>query len=119
MERVTIAVDSDDPSPAELEGYFAELFASLDAAPRPLYLTVRTRNDRGTRFSVSMEDGEPVFKTDDGRVAKGRLKKRWLAAHPSPLKLSLYGATRLVLSPVPGGNRVEVRKASLLERLLH
>ena len=118
MESVSIRVDFDDPSPEELRAYFADVFVSLDAEPRPLILSVVTRNDTGTRFSLSLQGGEPVFETDDGRKAKADFRGRWLGAHPSPMDFSFYGKTRFVLEPAPGGNRVKVRKATLLERIL-
>lgn len=118
MERVSICVDWDDPSPEELKGYFAEIFVSLDERPRPLLLSVATKNDTGTRFAVAMREGEPVFTASDGRSVKASFRGRWIALHPSPLEFSFYGKTRLVLEPAQGGNRVKVRKATFLERLL-
>ena len=37
MEKAEIALDRDDPSPAELRGYFADVFVSLDERPRPIH----------------------------------------------------------------------------------
>lgn len=115
MEHVTIRIDSDDPSPNELKGYFAEVFASLDADPRDLLVTVRTANDRGAAVSVSMSGGEPVFRIEGHAPVAASFRGRWLAEHPSPLVFSPYG-TRLVLSPT-SGNRVTVRRPTLFERL--
>ena len=117
MERVAIKVDWDDPSPEELKGYFAEILASLDGHPRMLMLSVTTKNNTGTRFSVSMREGEPVFFTNDGRRVKASFRGRWIALHPSPLEFSFYGTTRLVFEPAQGGNRVKVRKPTFFERL--
>ena len=115
MEHVTIRIDSDDPSPNELKGYFAEVFSSLDAEPRDLLATIRTANDRGASVSVSMEEGEPVFEIEGRTPVKANFRGRWLAEHPSPMVFSPLG-TKLVLSPT-GGNRVIVRRPTLLERL--
>ena len=116
MEKAEIALDRDDPSPAELRGYFADVFVSLDERPRPVMLSLSTWNDRGTRFSISLKNGEPVFNADDGRSAKADFRGRWLGMHPSPLELPFLGSAHLVLEPA-GGNRVAVRRPTLFERI--
>lgn len=115
MEKVTIRIDNDDPSPGELKGYFAEVFASLDAEPRELLVKVYTANDRNAQVSVSIVKGEPVFEIEGRSPARANYRGRWLAEHPSPLVFSPLG-TKLVLSPTTG-NRVIVRRPTLLERL--
>lgn len=115
MEKVTIRIDADDPSSVELRGYFSEVFASLAKAPRELLVKVFTANDRNAVASVAMEKGEPVFKIEGQKDAKGDFGGRWLAQYPSPLVFSHFGA-RIVLSPTTGG-RVIVRRPTLLERL--
>ena len=67
MEHVTIRTDRDDPSPGELKGYFAEVFADLDANPRRLMVAVDVHNDRGALASIAFEDGEPVFRIEGRR----------------------------------------------------
>ena len=64
MEHVTVTIDRDDPSPVELKGYMAVLFASLDERPRPLLVKMDVRNDRRARVSIDLKDGEPVFCKD-------------------------------------------------------
>ena len=115
MERVTIRIDPDDPSPHELKGYFAEVFASLDAFPRTLFATIYTANDRDAAVSINMESGEPVFRIEGQPPTRADFRGRWLALHPSPFIFPPSGA-RLVLSSTTG-NRVIVRPPTLLERL--
>ena len=115
MERVTIRIDPGDPSPHELKGYFAEVFASLDASPRTLFATIHTANDRDAAASIAIEAGEPVFRIDGQPPAPADFRGRWLAQHPSPLILKPSGA-RLILAATTG-NRVIVRLPTLLERI--
>ena len=114
-ERVTIRTDRDDPSPAELKSYMAELFAAMDERPRQMYARFDLRNGRGTSFTIDIAEGEPVFMTDDGRESRASFRGRWLADHPVPLRLSRRGSTMLVLEPTCG-NRVRVRRPTLAER---
>ena len=114
--RVLISVDTDDPSPAELKGYFLEVFNSIDAAPRKLFVSVVTENDRDAAASVDFEDGEPVFRVEGRKPFKGSFSKRWIPDHPVPLRFRRRGATRLVLEPADGG-RIRVRKPTILERI--
>lgn len=117
MEKVTLRTDRDDPSPAELKGYFAEVFASLDANPRRMLLTVDVRNDRRTRFEIDLEKGEPVFRAEGHPSVRANFRGRWLAEHPVPLALPRFGTMKLLLEPTTA-NRVKVRRAPLLRRLL-
>lgn len=116
MEHVNIVLDWDDPSPAALKGYFAEIFADLDADPRPLMVLVRAYNDRHARVSIGFADGEPVFSIEGRRDVRAEFRGRWLPEHPVPLVLPEYGKGRLVLTPTDG-NRVKVRRATFWERL--
>ena len=110
MERVVVRVDEDDPSPRELMGYFAELFREMDARPREMLVTVWTKNDRGARFAIDLEKGEPVFRREGMNAAHASFRGRYLAEHEIPLALSLNRATKLEFIPTTG-NRVKVRKA--------
>lgn len=116
MEHVKIVLDWDDPSPAALKGYFAEVFADLDAAPRQVMVLVKAYNDRHARVSIGFEDGEPVFRIEGRRNVRAQFRGRWLPEHPVPLTLPEYGYARLVLTPTDG-NRIKVRTATFLERL--
>jgi len=115
-EKVLITVDTDDPSPAELKGYFLEVFDSIDAAPRKLFASVVTENDRDAAASVDFEDGEPVFRVEGRRPFKGNFSKRWIPDHPVPLRFRRRGATKLVFEPAEG-DRIRVRRPTLLERI--
>lgn len=115
MEHVTIRIDNDDPSPGELKGYFAEVFASLDENPRELLVNVITANDRNARASVAIVEGEPEFAIEGRRPVRAKFSGRWLAQHPSPLVFSHWGS-KLVFSPTTA-NRVIVRAPTFLERL--
>ena len=117
MEQVTVTIDRDDPSPVELKGYMAALFASLDERPRPLMVKMDVRNDRRAGVSIDLEEGEPVFRIEGQRPAKADFRGRYIAGHKVPLKLPRFGTCRLVMEPVDA-NRVKVRKATFLERLL-
>jgi len=115
-ERVTVRTVRDDPSPAELKAYFAQLFAAMDERPRRMFVRLDLRNGRGTGFSVDLVDGEPVFRADDGREEKACFRGRWLADHPVPLRLPRSACGTLVMEPA-GGNRVRVRRPTLAERI--
>ena len=115
-ERVTVRTVRDDPSPDELKAYFAQLFAAMDERPRRMFVRFDLRNCGGTSFSVDLEGGEPVFRTDDGREAKACFRGRWLADHPVPLRMSGTRVTALVMEPA-GENRVRVRRPTLAERI--
>ncbi len=111
MERVHIRLDPDNPSPRQLMGYFAEVFAALDAMPRPLHVEVETANAAGANAAIDFERGEPVFRIEGRGAAHANFRRRWIAEHPVPLLLSRRGKTHLTFIPTTG-NRVKVRRAS-------
>lgn len=117
MERAAIYLDPAAPEARRLRDAFAEILAALDECPRPLLVTVYAANARRARVSVEIEKGEPVFRVEGGRAARAAFRGRWLAEHPSPLVFSSKKGTRLVLTPTTG-NRVKVRRATVLDRLL-
>lgn len=112
-----------DPSavdPARLVSLFAEVFASLDAFPRPVEVTLDLGGAEG--FALDCVAGEPVF-SRAGAVCAASFRRRWLAEHPVPLALGR--TTRLRFEPTHA-NRVRVRVARRLfgrlprwPRLLH
>lgn len=108
MERVSIRLDPDDPSPRRLMGCFAEVFAALDAVPRPLRVEVEV--GVWVNAAIDIEKGEPVFRIEGRNAAHSNFRHRWLAEHPVPLSLSRRGKTRLVFIPTTG-NRVKIRRA--------
>ena len=111
-ERVTVRTVRDDPSPDELKAYFAQLFAAMDERPRRMFVRFDLRNCGGTSFSVDLEGGEPVFRTDDGREAKACFRGRWLADHPVPLRLRKHTTVPVPLAicgpAVPEPDEVDV-----------
>lgn len=116
MEKVSVYTDRDDPSPAELKGYMAEVFADLDANPRKLMLSLDVHNNRGSVVKIDMKDGEPVFVIEGRPPVAADFRGRWIAEHPVPLVLPEYGRMKLVLEPVDA-NRVRVRRPTWKERL--
>ena len=117
-ERVAIYLDRERPSARALAGYFAEVFAELDARPRTMLVYVHAANEAGAEVRVEIEKGEPVFRVEGSRAAHAHYRGRWLAEHPSPLVFSRRAATKLLLTPT-SGNRVKVRRANLLDSLWH
>ena len=119
MERVSVHLDFDNPSPAALRECFCEIMRNLDAMPRAILATVRTANALKADVSLEMDGGEPVFRVEGRNASKANFGGRWLAEHPSPLRFSPRG-TRLVMLPTTG-NRVKVRLSRLsafLSRIL-
>ncbi len=115
MERVSVYLDRKDPMPAEFKAYMAQVFASLDENPRKLLLSIDARNEKGAEVSIDLVEGEPVFVISGRRSVKANFRGRWLAEHPVPLAIR-KGRICLVLEPA-SGNRVRVRRPSLLERI--
>ena len=116
MDKIFIHTDRDDPSPAALKGYFAEVFAELDAHPAPVMVVLDVHNDRAARVSIAFADGEPVFRIEGRKDVRADFRGRWLPEHPVPLDLPEYGRCKLVLTPTDG-NRVKVRLATIWERI--
>ena len=115
MERCTIRIDRDDPTAAELRGCFSRVFREQDASPRPVLLTVSTRNSRGELVAVDVKNGNPVFLIQGRDSSAADFRGRWLADHELPLVLNPPGLTRLVVSPTDG-NRLRFRRAKWWER---
>ena len=109
MERVHIWLDPDDPSPRRLMGYFAEVFAALDAAPRPFHVEIESADGAGSDAAIDFEQGEPVFRVEGRNAVHANFRRRWIAEHPVPLRLSRRGKTHLAFIPTTG-NRVKVRR---------
>jgi hypothetical protein len=97
-------------TPEEYREFFAGIFSEMDARPRRFGMKIRAEG-----LTVDLDEGLTVFKVDGGGETKADFGRRWLAEHPLPLK---FGRKTAYLTFEPaGGNRVRVRKASLLERL--
>ena len=116
MEKVFLKIDPDDPSPAELRGYFADVFAALDERPRKIMLSVDASNDRHARVAIDFEKGEPVFAIEGNGSVRAEFRGRWLAECPMPILLPRFRRTKFVLEPA-GGGRIRVRRPRILERI--
>ena len=116
MERLAIRIDRTDPDARALRGYFAEVFASLDAQPRRVELSVDAANDSRARVEIDCLGGDVVFRVEGRPEARTSFRGRWLAEHPVPLTFPASGRCHLILTPTTG-NRVKVRCATVLERL--
>ena len=117
MDRASIRLNWDKPSPEEFRSCLAKVFASLDERPRKLTATIDTRNRAGAVFSIDIEKGEPVFVKDGKDAVKGNFRGRWIAEHPVPLLLPNNGRMKLVFEPADA-NRVRVRMPKLTELML-
>lgn len=95
-------------TPMAFRGFFADVFARLDAVPKRSVVKLLKGG-----VTVDLEEGEPVFVASDGARAKANFRGRWLAEHPVPLALAAGG--RLTFVPT-SGNRVKVRRSTFWER---
>ncbi len=98
------------PTAEKLKAFFAEVFADLDANPRPLKIRL-VLEDAPAPCRMDLADGEPVFFVGDDDRAAACYRGRWLAEHPVPL--NLLPGLELTFTPTTG-NRVRVRVASVL-----
>ena len=94
--------------PQAFRGFFAEVFARLDAVPKRSVLKLLKGG-----CLVDLVEGEPCFIAPDGSRAQANCRGRWLAEHPVPL--ALRAGDRLTFVPTTG-NRVKVRRSTLWER---
>ncbi len=93
------------PTAAEkVRAFFAEVFADLDARPRPLKVKLVLENIPAP-CRLDLVDGEPVFSAS-GDVAPASFRHRYLAEHPVPL--NLLPGLKMRFIPT-SGNRVKVR----------
>jgi len=110
VERAIFRPSVEHANPRGVCGFFAEVFAALDAKPR----TVEVEIDFSEAFvdepvMLDFEKGEPVFRQEGVNAAHGKFRGRWLAEHDVPLTLSLK-STRFRLDPTDD-NRIKVRLA--------
>lgn len=109
-ERVTFRPAAPSrAAPDAIGSFLAEVFADLDARPRPLDLELDFSQAPGSR-SLDLKDGEVVLRSP-GVAFAVLLRRRWLAEHPVPLPLRRR--TRLRLVPTDG-NRIRVRRPAFL-----
>ena len=87
------------PTPREVRDMFAEIFAEMDANPRPM--AMKDLAD----FEIDIVRGEPVFSCGEESF-RARFRGRWLAEHPVPIHIR--PGDRIMFVPTTG-NRVKVR----------
>lgn len=85
---VRIVVDPDDPTPAAIAGYLAEVACRLDERPERMRLVIEAANanDRAIALDFTPE-GEMVVSVEGHRSKKMDLRRRWIPEHPVPLVL--------------------------------
>lgn len=103
---VSVAVDPDDPQPADICGYFAEIARRLDARPERMRVVFDGRTREGRALALDLDpDGALRVSVDGRRPRRVDLRGRWIADHPVPLSLK---RARLYIEPVDA-NRFRVR----------
>jgi len=116
-ERVEIYLKGAGHPALFFKDSFAQVFVELDARPRMLLVAVHAPRDVPRSCSIAVEAGEAVFKVEGGRPERSSFRGRYLAEHPSPLRIPAGGVLRLWFVPATA-NRVKVRRASMLSIVL-
>ena len=81
---VTVTVDADDPRPADVARYFAEIAARLDEHPERMRVVV----DAPEGIALDLEpDGRMAIRMPGRRTFHFDLRGRWIADHPVPFSL--------------------------------
>jgi len=107
---VTVTIDPDDPEPADVAGYFAEIAARFDEKPEPM--RIRFEAPAGVAFDLDRK-GNGIIVVPGRAPHVFSLRNRWIADHRVPLALD--GA---LLEAVPTtGNRFRVSCAGAWARL--
>ena len=101
-ECVQIIIGEDDTS-EKVRSYFAEIFSSLDAAPRVLVVKIFPPSGG---LIIDFEEGNPIFEVVGRKCAKADFRRRYIAEHPVPLKLK---RKKTLLFTSTTSNRVRVR----------
>lgn len=111
---VRIVVDPDDPRPAAIAGYLAEVACRLDERPERMRLVIEAANAGDRDVSLDFTPaGEMVVAVEGHRSRKMDLRRRWIPEHPVPLVLWARGRrrrVRLYVDPVDA-NRFRVMSA--------
>lgn len=85
---VRVVVDPDDPTPADIGGYLAEIARRLDARPERMRIAFIGHTERNRALSLDLEaDGALRVEVDGHRAHRVDLRRRWIAEHPVPLSL--------------------------------
>ena len=89
---VTVTVDADDPRPADVARYFAEIAVRLDEHPERMRIVV----DAPEGMALDLEpDGRMAICMPGRRTFHFDLRRRWIAEHPVPFHLGSGGTSRL------------------------
>ena len=108
---VRIVVDPDDPRPAAIAGYLAEVAKRLDERPERMRVSIEAANAGNHAVSLDFTpEGEIVVAVEGQRSKKIDLRRRWIPEHPVPLVLwsrRRRGEVRLYVDPVDA-NRFRV-----------
>lgn len=111
---VRIVVDPDEPTPAAIAGYLAEVACRLDERPERMRLVIEAANTDERAISLDFTPaGEMVVAVEGHRPKKMDLRRRWIPEHPVPLVLWARRQRRKVLlyiDPVDA-NRFRVMSA--------
>ena len=111
---VRIVVDPDDPTPAAIAGYLAEVACRLDERPERMRLVIEASNAGDRAISLDFTPtGEMVVAVEGHRPKKMDLRHRWIPEHPVPLVLWARRQRRktlLYIDPVDA-NRFRVMSA--------
>ena len=106
---VRVTVDPDDPRPAAIAGYLAQIAQRLDERPERMRVVFDGRNRAHLAITLDLAPDRALRVGVEGRRARALdLRGRWLADHPTPLDLrraTLYvepvEANRFRVMPAP------------------
>lgn len=85
---VRVAVDPEDPRPAAIGGYLAEIARRLDARPERMRIVFDGRTRDGRAITLDVERDRALRVSVEGfRPRRVDLRGRWIADHPVPLAL--------------------------------
>lgn len=111
---VRIVVDPDDPTPAAIAGYLAEVARRLDERPERMRLVIEAANGENRAIALDFTpEGEMAVSVEGHRTKKMDLRRRWIPEHPVPLVLwsrRQRRKVRLYVDPVDA-NRFRVMSA--------
>ena len=108
---VRIAVDPDDPLPADIAEYLAEVARRLDERPERMRIDIFAANAAGRAVTLDITPSQDMAVSVDGHRARTfSLRHRWIPDHPVPFALwtrGRRGKVRLYVDPVDA-NRFRV-----------
>lgn len=85
---VRVTIDPEDPQPADIARYLAEIAQRLDARPERMRVRFAGRNTVNRAITLDLEsDGALRLTVAGERPRRVDLRGRWIADHPVPLDL--------------------------------